>query len=320
MRYRTLGTTGLTVSEVGFGAWGIGGTCGGAVAYGPTDDAESKQALRRAVELGVTFFDTSDLYGYGHSEELIGEALHEVRARIVIASKVGFLDQAGKQDFSPTHLRRALEGSLRRLRTDYVDLYQLHSPDVEQLRADGPELDALRVLQREGKVRALGIAVRSPEDGLAAVGRLGFRAVQVNFNLVDQRALHNGLFDLCITTGAGIIVRTPLCFGFLTGEYAAEDFGPGDHRSRWSRAQRARWADATERFAAIGSTDRRQTQAQAALRFCLSYGAVASVIPGMLTRTHVEENVAASHLGPLPAPWRGSIEHLGAHEDFFVGR
>src|SRR5207249_10447963 len=131
-----LGQTALEISEIGFGAWGIGGASAGAVSYGPTDDGESLRALRRAFDLGVTFYDTADLYGHGHSEQLIGAAFRDIRTRVVLATKVGFLAPYGPQDFSPRHVRTALEGSLRRLQTDYVDVYQLHNPPMDLLRSN----------------------------------------------------------------------------------------------------------------------------------------------------------------------------------------
>src|ERR1035437_7473489 len=140
MNYRFLGKTGLKVSEVGFGCWGIGGVAPGTKSYGPVDDSQSVRALLQARELGINFFDTSDLYGAGHSEEVLAAAFAGRRAEVLIASKAGVVvdAQAGtqRQDFSPSHIRAALEGSLRRLRTDYIDLYQLHDPPMETLRGD----------------------------------------------------------------------------------------------------------------------------------------------------------------------------------------
>jgi len=321
MKYRDLGATGLSVSEVGFGAWGIGGVGNGAVSYGPTDDEESKAALRRAFDLGVTFYDTADLYGYGHSESLIGGVLKDVRKQIVIASKVGLLGPYGPQDFSPEHIRTALEGSLRRLQTDYVDLYQLHNPPIELLPQDERVLGTLGDLQREGKVRVIGISVRSPEDGLAVAREFGFRSIQVNFNMVDQRALENGLFDLCSREGVGVICRTPLCFGFLTGKYSGVSrFDVSDHRSAWSSEQLKRWAEASQMFAAATAGRSHQTHAQIALRFCLSNGAVSTVIPGMLTREQVDENVIASELGPLSEIERVEMEQIYRENTFFLGK
>jgi aryl-alcohol dehydrogenase-like predicted oxidoreductase len=321
MKYRLLGATGLRVSEIGFGGWGIGGSGNGAVAYGPTEDRESSLTLRRAFDLGVNFYDTSDFYGLGHSEELIGEALKEVRPQVILATKVGLLDPSGGQDFSPPHIRRSVEGSLRRLQTDYIDLYQLHSPSMDVLRQDNKILPAFHSLQTEGKIRALGISVRSPDDGLLAVTRFGFKAIQVNFNLVDQRAAEIGLLTLCEEENVGVIVRTPLCFGFLTGQYSeADQFDASDHRSRWPSEQIKRWAGANPLFSSMLGKREMQTHGQIALRFCLSYPSVSTAIPGMLTREHVQENVLASELGGLSQSELLGIRKTYRENRFFLGK
>ena len=321
MRYRTLGATGIRVSEIGFGAWGIGGSSNGAVAYGPTDDETSRRAVRSAVECGVNFFDTADFYGFGHSETVLGNALRDVRGNVVIATKAGMLSTSGEQDFSPEYLRRSLEKSLFRLRTDYIDLFQLHSPPIDLLLRDDRYMATLERLRREGSIRAYGISARSPGDALIAVRDLGFRSVQVNFNLLDQRAMENGLFDLCQSEGVGIIGRTPLCFGFLTGQYsAAAQFDPNDHRSRWSLEQRERWASALGLFLAKVKSSAEQTPAQFALRFCLSFAAISTVIPGMLTEEHVKENALASGLGALSDFERTAIVEVYRGSRFFVER
>jgi aryl-alcohol dehydrogenase-like predicted oxidoreductase len=317
VRYRSLGRSGVPVSEVGFGAWGIGGNKDGAVAYGPTDEAQSLDALSAAFDAGITFYDTADLYGYGESERLIGRAFASRRDKVVIASKVGMLDAAGKQDFSPARIESALDASLQRLRTDYVDLYQLHSPPLDALR---PELLAvLDELKKKGKVRAVGISLKAPEEGEKALALYPFAAMQVNFNLLDQRLLDLGLAQRCLEKGAGIIARTPLCFGFLTTKYSADEaFDPSDHRSRWSVEQRRVWASANELF----QNYRRdaETAAQFAIRFCLSFDAVSSVIPGMLTRDHVEENSGSVAAPVLAAAEKGRIRDVYRSNRFFIGR
>jgi len=321
MHYRTLGTTGIRVSEIGFGAWGIGGNANGAVAYGPTDDKASRRALRCAYESGVNFFDTADFYGFGHSEVILGKSLRDVRGDIVFASKVGMLTAAGEQDFSPEHLLRSLEQSLSRLGTDYLDLFQLHSPPIDLLLQDDRPVATLDRLRRDGRIRAYGISARSPDDALIAVRDLGFRCVQVNFNLLDQRANENGLFEYCRREGVGIIGRTPLCFGFLTGQYAAAaQFDSDDHRSRWSPEQRERWVRGLGLFLAKVKSNAEQTPAQFALRFCLSFAAVSTVIPGMLTEAHVRENVLASGLGALSNSERTSIVEVYQSNRFFIER
>ena len=307
------------MSEIGFGAWGIGGG-EGAPAYGTTDDRQSIDALQRAFDLGINFFDTADFYGDGHSETLIGQALGDRRAEIIIASKVGLVDANGAQNFSPGHIRSSVEGTLMRLQTDYVDLYQLHGPPIRLLEEDESITATLHDLRDAGKVRVIGISVASPEDGLAAVARFGFRAIQVNFNLVDQRAHEIGLFDLCRREGAGVIGRTPLCYGFLSGAYSAGAiFQSNDHRSGRSPEQIKKWTDANSLFKPVFSQDPNQTLAQLALRFCLSYEAVSSVIPGMLSCSEVEENAMASHLGPLPKGTLDGLERIYQANTFFVG-
>jgi aryl-alcohol dehydrogenase-like predicted oxidoreductase len=321
VKTRPLGATGIDVSEIGFGAWGIGGATAGATSYGATDDARSLSALARAFELGITLYDTSNAYGDGHSEYLIGRAFSGRRERVVIATKAGFprFDQA--QDFTPAHLRRSLEASLRRLGTDHVDLFQLHSPPITLVRDERGILETLKALQREGKTRSFGISVKAPDDARIAIEELGFPVVQLNLNLVDQRAWDTGLLDLAAARGVGIITRTPLCFGLLAGKVAPDTvFDPADHRSAWPKAQIARWIDGSRLFVSAVADRARQTPAQVALRFCLSHPAVSSTIPGILAPAEAEENAGVSALGPLSSDEIAEIRRIYAGESFFVGR
>jgi aryl-alcohol dehydrogenase-like predicted oxidoreductase len=316
VRYRELGRTGLAVSAIGFGAWGLGGD-----AYGPIDEDLAKRTLRAAWDAGITFFDTADVYGSGRSERLIGQALRDVRDRIVIATKGGALPHRGfamPQDFSPAHLRRALEASLRRLQTDYVDLYQLHSPPLAALTEDLRR--CLDEFQRAGKVRSVGVSARSPADALVAARDLGFAVVQVNFNLLDQRAIDCGLFAYATEHQVGIVNRTPLCFGFLTGQYGPDaTFAADDHRRNWPAEQRARWAEAPRLFAALRSR-RLCTMAQLALAFCLAHREVSTVIPGMLHPCEVAENVGALAVESLRPDELAFIREIYGGQRFFLGR
>jgi aryl-alcohol dehydrogenase-like predicted oxidoreductase len=320
MNHRALGATGLCVSEIGFGTWGLGGDAGGAVSYGATDDDTSRAALRCAVEQGINFFDTADIYGFGHSEELLGEVFEKCRDRVVIASKAGYV-AVGKQDFSIGHLRAALEKSLRRLRSDFIDLYQLHDLPVALLRERPEILALLEEFHASGKIRAWGCSVRSPEEARVAVEEFNVPCLQVNFNLTDQRALAGGLFDLCRQRKVGVIVRTPLCFGFLTGKYSStQNFSATDHRSRWSPEQLQRWENANETFQFLFKANPDDTPAQLALRFCLSFDAVSTAIPGMLNNVHVFENSAASERGSLPDDQIRRALEVGATTEFFMRR
>ncbi|UCG54864.1 MAG: aldo/keto reductase [Dehalococcoidia bacterium] len=316
MKYRKLGKTGLAVSEIGFGAWGIGG---GSASYGPVNDDESKRTLQLAFDNGVTLYDTADSYGNGHSEELIGETFKNVRDKIIIATKVGCLPHRERempQDFSVKYIRQSIEASLKRLQTDCIDLYQLHSPPVDILASDG-FLKTLEDLKKEGKVKVIGVSARSPDDGLIAVKEYGFGCVQVNFNLIDHRVIENGLLDIAKRENVGIIVRTPLCFGFLTGDYSENtEFAPEDHRLNWPKEQLERWTRSVDLFASL-CAGKNRTPAQLALRFCLSYEGVSTVIPGMMNRKEVEENVKSSDLEDLSEEELTTIRRIYETNVFF---
>lgn len=231
MRYRTLGKTGITVSEIGFGTWGLGGT-----AYGTVDDSVSAAALRKAVEMGVTFFDTADLYGDGHSEKILAETLQCKRSEIVIATKGGTKPHSTfvmPQDFSPDYIRQAFENSLRRLKTDYIDLYLLHSPPLEDVLNNDRLFALLQKLKQEGKIKAFGISARTPADALSIINELDVDVIEVNLNIIDHRAIDNGLLAKASCKGIGIIARTPLAFGYLTRKLTGdEELASGiDHRA-----------------------------------------------------------------------------------------
>ena len=318
MKYRELGNTGVKVSEIGFGAWGIGGNVKNSRAYGPTDDKVSIRALERAFEKGVTLYDTSPLYGYGHSENLIGSTFKKHRDQIIIASKVGYRDFNGEQNFSPNYIKKSLEESLVRLQTDYIDIFQLHDPPMSVLQKDSYIFSILESLQDEGKIRLIGISTKSPDESILALEKYDFKSIQVNFNLIDQRALGKGLFQKCKEKGVGFIGRTPLCFGFLTGEYDSKQrYAKSDHRSLWSNEQVEQWANAYKLFAKeIKSED--QTNAQIALRFCLSHSELSSTIPGLLTTEHVDENTHSSDLGVFPHATLEKFSQIFKSNDFFV--
>jgi aryl-alcohol dehydrogenase-like predicted oxidoreductase len=301
----------LQVSAIGFGAWGIGGLTPGATSYGATDDAVSRRAIQTALDMGITFFDTSSVYGDGHSESLLGETLAGRRDRVVIATKGGIQPAYRGYDFSAAALRASLEGSLQRLRTDYVDVFQLHNASADVVRSLSDLGEVLVRFREEGKVRAFGFSTPSPDDALELVDFPGTACFQVNCNLLDWRAPDSGLFEQAARKGIGIVARTPLAFGFLAGRLSADTiFEASDHRSRWPRNQVAAWIEAADDlFGALGahSTDERVA---IAMRFCLSFDAVATVIPGMLTPDEVRANAAAAAQGPLSSAELRRIEEV----------
>jgi len=239
MEYRILGKTNLKVSEVGFGAWAIGGPAMAGdipIGWGKTDDEESKKAILKALERGINFFDTADFYGLGHSEELLGEVLHDRWNEIILATKVGHeLLPDGKinLNYSKQYILNACEKSLKRLRRDYIDVYQLHSARVEHLEKREC-IEAMEILKEQGKIRFWGISLNTfkpePEMKFLAERNLG-DTIQVVFNAINQIALKE-VIPLAHKGNYGIIARMPLQFGLLTGKFKEDTtFSSDDHRS-----------------------------------------------------------------------------------------
>jgi len=317
---RPLGRSGLAVSAIGFGAWGIGGHTAGGRSYGATDDAVSLAALEAAFDAGVTFYDTAPLYGLGHSEELIGRAFRARRDRVVIATKAGYSDFTAAPDVSPSGIRRSLEASLRRLGTDYVDLLQLHDADPAYLAEHPEAIDTLTALRAKGRIRAIGASVKSPAHALALIESGVVQVIQANFNMMDLRALDCGLLARAEELGVGIVARTPLCFGFLTGHMTGEEeFPADDHRSLWPRRQLRAWAEGARQLLSLDDRAPGETGTTTALRFVLSFAAVATTIPGMLTPAHVAENTTAGGQPPLSAAALAEALRLSrAHNGFIA--
>lgn len=301
MTLRTLGRTEIPVSPIGFGTWGIGGLTPGATSYGETDDDISISALIHAVQSGINFFDTAPAYGGGHSEALLGRLISKVgRDAVIIATKGGCENFAQSQDFSIPALRHGLEQSLNRLRSAYVDLYQLHNPSLSELDNSKAITRLVHELKSEKKISAFGVSIANPSEGLVALECFQPDSIQVNFNLLDQRALDNGFLDAALKTGTSVIARTPLCFGILSGQVSPDRiFPPEDHRCRWPAEQIRAWAEGGRRIIQNLANTSGGTPSQLALRFCLSFPAITSAIPGMMHPKEVDENAAVCGLGPL---------------------
>ncbi len=292
VKYRELAKTGLRISEVGFGAWAIGGNAHGN-SYGPTDDDTSLAAIRRARQLGCNFFDTADVYGHGHSEELLGIVLREHRDKVIIATKVGgdFYHGTPRMNFNPDYIEFALEKSCQRLQTDYVDLYQLHNPPPQLIRNE-TFFRTLDKLKEKGRIHLYGISIHDPQEGIVAMKVGQPDAIQVVFNIFRQEA-KNELFQAAKENGVGIIAREPLANGFLSGKHNPDQTFPvGDIRHQFPREYIQNLVRATEQLGFLQTTER--TLCQAALRFVLDHREVSTVIPGAKTLQQVEENLAAS--------------------------
>ena len=289
MRYRTLGRTGIRISEVGLGTWGMGGD-----RYGRADDAESRRAILRALELGINHVDTAPVYGDGRSEEVVGNAIAGRRHEVVLATKVGmFPGGRANFDYSGPTVMREVEESLRRLRTDYLDIYFLHSPDEDLYRDDG--LEALVRLKEQGKIRAAGFSVMSLDEGIPQAMRL---IEQGDVDVIQQayRLLYTlpakELFPLAQASNVGVIARENFHFGFLTGSITRETvFDDRDDRRKFSPA----FIDAVlARVEKLKFLTEERSMTQAALQFVLATPGVHGVIPGAMTVAEVEDNVRAS--------------------------
>jgi aryl-alcohol dehydrogenase-like predicted oxidoreductase len=289
MRYRSLGKSGLQVSEVGFGGWSIGGRD-----YGPTYDRESVAALRRALELGVTFFDTADMYGDGRSERLFGEALSGLAGKVVVATKGGYDVARGLvKDFSRAHLEAAVQASLKRLKVDALDLYQLHNPSVDLLK--GSELfEIVEDFQRRGFIRHYGVSVSDAESARLVMARGTAATLQLVHNLLRPHILAE-VGPMIERTGIGVIVRTPIEYGLLSGKYMiGAHFHATDHRAtRWTPEQFSALLHRVEAFRFLVH-GRVGSLAEAAVRYVLTSPLASTVIPGIKTTAQIEEFARAS--------------------------
>ena len=297
MQYRFLWRTGLRVSEIGLGTWAMGGPTevdGKPIGWGPADDAQSLRALQRARELGVNFFDTADVYGFGHAEELLGQAFGGRWEGCHVATKVGNVRAPGgrtEKNFSREYILRACEESLRRLRKDTIDLYQLHNPSLDILRS-GDWPDTLEELRAAGEIRFYGVSITTVEEAKAFLDRDSGDTIQLVYNLLRQEMAE--MFPLTQRKGIGVIARVPLFYGLLTGKISPDTrFPPDDHRSaRFPADVLVTELRKVEKLKFLVHPNR--TLAHAALKFILSHPAVSCTIPGGRNERQVEENCCAS--------------------------
>ena len=318
MDYRPFGDTDLRVSELGIG----GGRLASTLKQGTAGDVT--RMLHQALDSGVTFFDTADSYGQGKSEQLIGDALDGRRDEVVIATKAGYrLSTAGGfaarlkpvlgplvrsvkslgrlagsvrssqmgQDFSAEYLRAAVDGSLRRLRTDRIDLYQLHSPPVEVLRR-GEAFAVLDGLRTAGKIRYYGVSCRTVDDAVVALEHPGVSAVQVPVNLLEREAVMM-LLPLAVKQKVAVVARQPFASGFLVqSEAQIRSHAPSVDREELEKRLRVA---AEFDFLATGS----RSMAQAAIQWTLAQDGVSVVLPGISSSDHLRENLGALTAPPL---------------------
>jgi aryl-alcohol dehydrogenase-like predicted oxidoreductase len=303
MRYRELGRTGWKVSEISFGAWAIGS------AWGRVDDSDSLAALHRAIDLGVNFIDTADVYGMGHSERLIARLKKERRETIYVATKAGRrLSPHNADGYNRKNLSQFIEDSLRNLETDSLDLVQLHCPPTEVYYR--PEVfGVLDDMVKEGKIRNYGVSVEKVEEALKAIEFSGVQTIQIIFNMFRSRPAEL-LFPEAQRRRVGILARVPLASGLLSGKMNLHtSFEKDDHRNFNRHGE---MFDVGETFSGVdfetglaAVEELRQlvpssaTLAQLALRWILMFDAVTCAIPGAKRTSQVEDNTQAADLPPL---------------------
>ena len=292
METRTLGRTGLQVPVVGFGSMTIGGI------FGPVDDAVSIQALHAAIDAGMRFIDTSDAYGAGHSERVIGRFLRERpdRDQIIICTKGGNNMVTGARNFTPEYIRGCVEGSLQRLGIEAIDLYLLHNPSVQNLKA-GDSFELLDKYKAEGKIKHWGVSLNTLEECELVVADGRPAVLQMEYNLLDQEA--EGVFAKAKAAGVGVISRVPLKRGLLSGRIDEQtQFVEGDRRRNILAPDKLPAMVARVKRIAEVVADYGRPLAEVAVRFCVSNPDVSLTIPGIRTPEQARANAAASE--PLP--------------------
>jgi aryl-alcohol dehydrogenase-like predicted oxidoreductase len=315
MDTRRLGKTGYDVAEIGFGGWAVGAD------WGHVDDRESLAAMHAAVDAGVTFFDTADVYGDGRSERLVGRLLRERDEPLVAATKVGRRGPLEVASLTYERLRGWVERSRENLGVETLDLVQLHCPPWDTYYTPSV-FEACDRLVEERLVRAYGVSVEKVEEALKAIEYPRVATVQIVFNMLRQRPAEL-LFREAVRRDVGIIARVPLASGLLTGKFARDaHFAPDDHRAYNRHGERF---DAGETFSGVdfetglAAVDELRrlvpdgaTLAQFALRWILDFDAVSTVIPGAKTAEQARANAAAARLAPLSAAARDAVAELYA--------
>jgi aryl-alcohol dehydrogenase-like predicted oxidoreductase len=314
MKYRMLGKTGYEVSQISFGAWAIGGT------WGEVDDKQSVAALEEAVEQGVNFFDTADVYGDGRSERLVGALAKSKKQRLIIATKAGRrLDPHVAQGYTVENITAFVERSLKNLGVDCIDLLQLHCPPTSVFD-DAALFDGLNRLIKDGKVSKLGVSVEKVSEAQKAIGYDNVCTVQIIFNMFRFKPADE-FFAQAKENNTGIIARVPLASGLLTGKMGADTaFAPDDHRrfnrngeafdkgETFSGVDYAQGLRAVEELKAILPNG--MTLSQFALKWILMFDAVSCAIPGAKTPPQMRQNAAASDLDVLTPEVMAQVKQI----------
>ena len=321
MNQRKLGRTGLEVSEIGYGAWGIGQS----MWLGAEDD-ESLRALNRAIDLGVTLIDTALGYGNGHSEELVGEVVRSRSERIAVTTKIPPKNMTWpapdgidpEEAFPADWVRSCTERSLSNLGLDTIDVQQFHVWSDEWV-GRGTWLEGVEALKAEGKIRAFGVSINDhqPSNAIRLIESGAVDTVQVIYNVFDQSP-EDELLDACASHDVGVLARVPFDEGSLTGNIGPDsEFPEGDFRHRYFRDDRKVQVDERVRAILDDLGIEREDLPEVALRYILSHPAVTTVIPGMRSVRNVERNAAVGDGRGLPAEQVAALKRHRWDRNFY---
>lgn len=310
MNYRKFGGMDWQVSEIGLGTWQLGAD------WGNVDDATAEKVLRTAVEAGVNFFDTADCYGEGLSEKRLGEFIKSCPEKVILATKLGrFPQPGGPENFSLKQFRQHTEGSLKRLGVECLDLTQVHCPPTELIK-QGEMFDWLRILKKEGKIKAFGLSVESMEEAEFCMEQEGVSSLQIIFNVLRQKPIET-IFELALEKQVALVIRLPLASGLLSGNFNKNtSFAENDHRNfnrngehfnvgeTFSGLPYEKGLEVVSKIGELVSAPLSLT----ALRWILDFEAVSVVIPGSKSPEQVQHNCRASDLPPLAPSLHSTLE------------
>ena len=305
MRYRRLPRTDLDLSEVGFGLWTVATDW-----WGRIEEGDKVRLLEKAFDLGISFMDTADTYGEGYGEEILAKALGHERHNIIIATKFGYdfydsVERIGHQErsqrFEPDFIRYACEQSLKRLRTDYIDLYQLHNPRIDAIEND-EVFDILDTLVKEGKIRYYGVALGPDigwfEEGEASMRERKVSSLQIIYSILEQDPARR-FFPIAPDEQVGLISRVPHASEVLTDRYSQPPtFDPGDHRAHRKQEWLTQALKKAEQ-AKFLAEDTSRTLAQSAIKFCLAQETIVSVLPNLTNMDELAEYASAPETSDL---------------------
>lgn len=306
---RRLGKSGLQVTEIGIGLWAIGGN-----EWGPVDDQNSLDTIEAALQAGITFFDTADVYGFGHSEELLGQAMRGRRDEFIVATKIGWIgfDREGFKSAydSPEALIAGVQKNLDRLGTDHIELLQCHINEPEPNTQNF--IQGFQKLQRNGVIKAYGVSSSIFEFIQEFNADGGLSALQIDYSILNRTA-EKEIFPYCLEHDIGVIVRGPLAMGILTGKFDQDSrFPEGDFRRSWieNPEENQVFLEDLAKVDLLRKLPYQGSLAQLALQFVLAHPAVTTVIPGAKTVEQLEQNVQAGLVPPLSKDVLSRIDEI----------